>query len=117
MKLQAKAKACNFIKKETLAQVFSCEFAKFLRSLFFTELRLLLHMPMIYYISPLETFYESLNRLILQTKKLTFCNYKEISKNLLLKSLPRKLEIKIFSGKFSKKRFRRSNITILVRSK
>ena len=35
MKLQAKAKACNFIKKETLAQVFSCEFAKFLRSLFF----------------------------------------------------------------------------------
>ena len=29
--------ACNFIKKETLAQVFSCEFAKFLKNSFFTE--------------------------------------------------------------------------------
>ena len=28
---------CNFIKNETLAQVFSCEFAKFLRTPFFTE--------------------------------------------------------------------------------
>ena len=26
IKLQAKAKACNFMKKETLAQLFSCEF-------------------------------------------------------------------------------------------
>ena len=30
-------KACNFTLKETLAQVFSCEFAKFLRTPFFTE--------------------------------------------------------------------------------
>ena len=29
--------ACNFIKKETLAQLFSCEFAKFLRTPFLTE--------------------------------------------------------------------------------
>ena len=29
--------ACNFIKKETLAQVFSCEFREFLRKPFFTE--------------------------------------------------------------------------------
>ena len=30
-------KACNFIKKETLAQVFSCEFCKFSKNTFFTE--------------------------------------------------------------------------------
>ena len=30
-------KACNFIKKETLAQVFSCEFCKISKSNFFTE--------------------------------------------------------------------------------
>ena len=30
-------KACNFIKKETLAQVFSCEFCKNSRNTFFTE--------------------------------------------------------------------------------
>ena len=29
--------ACNFIKKETLAQVFSCEFWEILRTLFVTE--------------------------------------------------------------------------------
>ena len=28
------SKACNFIKKETMAQVFSCEFAKFIRTPF-----------------------------------------------------------------------------------
>ena len=30
-------KACNFVKKETLKQVFSCKFAKFLRTPFLTE--------------------------------------------------------------------------------
>ena len=29
--------ACNFIKKETLAQVFSCEFCKIFKNTFFTE--------------------------------------------------------------------------------
>ena len=29
--------ACNFIKKETLAQVFSCEFCKISKNTFFTE--------------------------------------------------------------------------------
>ena len=33
----ADLKACNFIKKENLAQVFSCEFSKFLRTPFLTE--------------------------------------------------------------------------------
>ena len=28
---------CNFIKKETLAQVFPCEFVKFLRTPFYTQ--------------------------------------------------------------------------------
>ena len=32
-----KPEACNFIKKETLAQVFSCELAKFLITPFLTE--------------------------------------------------------------------------------
>ena len=32
--------ACNFIKKETLAQVFSCEFCKISKNTFFTE-----HLP------------------------------------------------------------------------
>ena len=35
MKLQTEA--CNFIKKETLAQVFSCEFRKIFKSTYFTE--------------------------------------------------------------------------------
>ena len=30
-------KACNFIKKESLAQVFSCEFCEILRALFFNR--------------------------------------------------------------------------------
>ena len=33
-------KACNFIKKETLAQVFSCEFYEISKNIFFTE-----HLP------------------------------------------------------------------------
>ena len=31
------ASACNFIKKETLAQVFSCDFCEISTSTFFTE--------------------------------------------------------------------------------
>ena len=31
------SKACNFIKKETLAQVFSCEFREIFKNIFFTE--------------------------------------------------------------------------------
>ena len=31
------AEACNFIKKETLAQVFSCEFCEISKNTFFTE--------------------------------------------------------------------------------
>ena len=30
-------KACNFIKKESLAQVFSCEFCEIFKNTFFTE--------------------------------------------------------------------------------
>ena len=30
-------KACNFIKKETLAQVFTCEFCEIFNNNFFTE--------------------------------------------------------------------------------
>ena len=29
--------ACNFIKKESLAQVFSCEFCEIFKNIFFTE--------------------------------------------------------------------------------
>ena len=32
-----KLQACNFIKKETLAQVFSCEFCEISKNTFFTE--------------------------------------------------------------------------------
>ena len=34
---QSLAEACNFIKKETLAQVFSCEIWEISKSIFFTE--------------------------------------------------------------------------------
>ena len=37
MKLQAEAGACNFINKETLARVFSCEFCEISKNIFFTE--------------------------------------------------------------------------------
>ena len=30
-------RACNFIKKETLAQLFSCEFCQIFKNIFFTE--------------------------------------------------------------------------------
>ena len=30
-------RACNFVKKETLAKVFSCEICKFFKNTFFTE--------------------------------------------------------------------------------
>ena len=46
-KLNCKSKVCNFIKKDTLAQMFSCDFfARFLRTLFFIEHLLLL--PLIF---------------------------------------------------------------------
>ena len=35
--IKLQAEACNFIKKETLAQVFSCEFSEISKSIFFTE--------------------------------------------------------------------------------
>ena len=35
--IDAKPKACNFIKKETLAQVFSCESCEISKNTFFTE--------------------------------------------------------------------------------
>ena len=41
--LEISQQVCNFIKKETLAQVFSCEFCEISKNAFFTEhLRLLL---------------------------------------------------------------------------
>ena len=36
-RLQVSASACNFIKKETLAQVFSWEFCEISKKTFFTE--------------------------------------------------------------------------------
>ena len=35
--LFCRAQACNFIKKETLAQVFSCKFCEISKITFFTE--------------------------------------------------------------------------------
>ena len=35
--INLQAPACNFIKKETLAQVFSCEFCETSKNTFFTE--------------------------------------------------------------------------------
>ena len=35
--IKSQAKACNFIKIETLAQVFSCEFCEISKKIFFTE--------------------------------------------------------------------------------
>ena len=37
IQLDQRPEACNFIKKETLAQVFSCEFCKISKNTFFTE--------------------------------------------------------------------------------
>ena len=34
---ESQASACNFIKKETMAQVFSCEFCEVVKNTFFTE--------------------------------------------------------------------------------
>ena len=35
--IKLQAEACNFIKKETLAQEFSCEFCEISKNTFFTE--------------------------------------------------------------------------------
>ena len=37
MSFLIKLQACNFIEKETLTQVFSCEFCKISKNIFFTE--------------------------------------------------------------------------------
>ena len=37
MVVEKVAEACNFIKKETLAQMFSCEFCEISKNTFFTE--------------------------------------------------------------------------------
>ena len=37
IKIWIAPQACNFIKKETLAQVFSCEFCEIAKNTFFTE--------------------------------------------------------------------------------
>ena len=37
LKLMKNPEACNFIKKESLAQVFSCEFCKISKNTFFAE--------------------------------------------------------------------------------
>ena len=36
-RVESRSLACNFIKKETLAQVFSCEFCETSKNTFFTE--------------------------------------------------------------------------------
>ena len=38
--IKLEAYTCNFIKKETLAQAFSCEFCEIYKNIFFTE-----HLP------------------------------------------------------------------------
>ena len=35
--IKLQAEACNFLKKETLAQVFSCEFCEIFKNTLFTE--------------------------------------------------------------------------------
>ena len=37
LEISQNSQACNFIKKETLAQVFSCEFCEISKKAFFTE--------------------------------------------------------------------------------
>ena len=37
LKIEAVARACNFIKKETLRHVFSCEYSEISKNTFFTE--------------------------------------------------------------------------------
>ena len=36
-KIKLQASACNFIKKETLSQIFSCEFHEISKNIIFTE--------------------------------------------------------------------------------
>ena len=52
-------KVCNFIKKETLAQVFSCDFTKYLKSLFSQNIsrRLLLHLTLMTLICNLHVLF------------------------------------------------------------
>ena len=35
--MMLQASACNFVKKETLAQLFSCEFSEIFKNTFYTE--------------------------------------------------------------------------------
>ena len=37
LEISQNSRACNFIKKETLTQVFSCEFSEISKNTFFTE--------------------------------------------------------------------------------
>ena len=57
------AKACNFIKKETLAQVFSCKFCEIFKNTFFTEHFHWLLLQVVCYTKECKSFASTLIRL------------------------------------------------------
>ena len=69
------ARACNFIKKETLVQVFSCEFYKILKNTFFTE-----HLRTTAFVKSLIKYYlnfESFPKICLITFLISIGNFDE----------------------------------------
>ena len=73
------AKACNFIKKETLTQVFSCEFCEIFKNTFFHRATLLIrwlllkHKEYIYKRKQNETSHEQNMYLNMFKQDITFC--------------------------------------------
>ena len=88
IKLQA---ACNFIKKDTLAQVFSFEFSKFRGTPFFTEHLWWLLLNVQWILKSLEEIFRAMQKYILILHN--FYNY---FWNLTAINLPIKLSVKVF---------------------
>ena len=72
--IKMKAEACNFIKKETQAQVFSCQFSEIFRSTFLqnTGGRLFLRILKICFTNHLENYAASYNEAIYIIRSINF---------------------------------------------
>ena len=96
--LQASVSACNFIKKETLAQVFSCEFCEIFKSTFFIEhLRWLLLNNVVWTDNVLLVFFLELFHLVYLLHKVPVMFSPCLHSQGKIQFNPQKIAIKGFS--------------------
>ena len=75
--IKMQAEACNFIKKETLAKVFSCKFCKILKNTFFIE-----HLRWLYIVLEIVWIFTSIFPCMYQILENRGCNLFILTFNL-----------------------------------